>query len=99
MKIHLLPLGARFEYEGEEYVKSGPMIGSGKNGQRLIPKYAVLKPLGDGAGAAAPSATAPASAAVMQAFDTFYEKCQALVGEDRQAELAAARAAFLAALR
>jgi hypothetical protein len=43
MKIHQLPPGARFEYEGEEYVKTGPLLGTGKGGQRLIPKYAVLK--------------------------------------------------------
>ena len=47
MKIHLLPMGARFVYEGEEYVKTGPLFASGKGGQRLIPKYAVLTPLGD----------------------------------------------------
>lgn len=25
MKIHQLPMGARFEFEGEEYVKTGPL--------------------------------------------------------------------------
>ena len=45
MKIHQLPQGARFEYEDEEYVKTGPLFGTGKAGQRLIPRYAVLKPL------------------------------------------------------
>jgi uncharacterized protein (DUF1330 family) len=45
MKIHQLPMGARFEYEGAEYVKTGPQLASGAGGQKLIPKYAVLKPL------------------------------------------------------
>lgn len=43
MKIHQLPMGARFEYEGQTYVKTGPLLGAGAGGQRLIPKYAVLK--------------------------------------------------------
>lgn len=100
MKIHLIPMGTRFEYEGEEYVKSGPMIGSGKNGQRLIPKYAVLKLVGEsGASGNAAAGTVPSPAAVLQAFDAFYAKCQTLVGAELHAELAAARAEFLAALR
>lgn len=53
MKIHQLPLGARFAYEGAEYVKTGPQLASGPSGQRLIPKYAVLAPL-DGKASAAP---------------------------------------------
>ncbi|MCX7162613.1 MAG: hypothetical protein NT083_06165 [Rhodocyclales bacterium] len=32
MKIHQLPQGARFEYEGSEYVKTGPLSGTGKEG-------------------------------------------------------------------
>lgn len=38
-------MGARFEYEGVEYVKTGPQLASGPGGQKLIPKYAVLRPL------------------------------------------------------
>jgi len=30
MKIHQLPQGARFDYEGEEYVKTGPLFATGK---------------------------------------------------------------------
>lgn len=26
MKIHQLPMGARFEFEGAEYVKTGPLL-------------------------------------------------------------------------
>ena len=61
MKIHQLPLGARFEYEGQEYVKTGPLFGTGPAGQGLIPKYAVLRPLDavDASRAAAPSGTVP----------------------------------------
>ena len=45
MKLTQLPLGARFEYEGEIFTKTGPMTAaSEKGGQRMIPRYAVLKP-------------------------------------------------------
>lgn len=43
MKIHQLPMSARFEYEGHEYTKTGSRIGAGKDGQRPIPKYAAPK--------------------------------------------------------
>lgn len=100
MKIHLLPIGARFELDGEEYVKTGPMLATGKSGQRFIPKYVVLKPLADGAAeTATASGAAPAAAAVRQAFDAFYAHCRTLVPAERHAELDAARATFLAALR
>jgi len=99
MKIHQLPMGARFVFEGEEYVKTGPMVATGKSGQRLIPKYAVLKPLGDAAAApaAAPSDTLT-RASVLAAFDAFHARCEALVAEDSRGELEAARAEFFAAL-
>jgi hypothetical protein len=101
MKIHQLPPGARFEYEGEEYVKTGPLFGTGKAGQRLIPKYAVLKPL-DGVPSASVSEKKNADAlsrkAFQKAFDTFYAQCEALVPEDKQASLQAVRDGFLNAL-
>ncbi len=100
MKIHQLPLGARFEYAGEEYTKTGPLLGTGKAGQRLIPKYAVLRPL-DGAGAlqqAQPGGSVP-RAEILAAFAAFHAQCAALVPEDRRAALEAARERFLDALQ
>lgn len=95
MKIHQLPLGARFEYAGEEYVKTGPLVASGKDGQRLIPKYAVLKVLGEGA----PATPAPPQAldrkAVLAACERFHARCAACVPAERRAELDAAHADFL----
>lgn len=39
-------MGARFEYEGNVYVKTGPMTASSEQGgQRIIPRYATLRPL------------------------------------------------------
>lgn len=99
MKIHQLPHGARFEYEGEAYVKTGPLFATGKGGQRLIPKYAVLKPLG-----AIEAITGKASsgsisrAAVLDGFAAFYMDCKSLVPEDGQPKLDAARERFLKAL-
>lgn len=90
-------MGARFEYEGREYTKTGPQIGSGAGGQRLIPKYAMLKTL-DGM----PPATSPrgplARDAVLAAFERFHSACVPLVPEERRDDLAAARAEFLKTL-
>lgn len=97
MKIHQLPMGARFEYEGQEYTKTGPQIGSGAGGQRLIPKYAVLKAL-DGTPSAAPPRGPLAREAVLAAFERFHAACAPLVSEERRDALAAAHAEFLKAL-
>lgn len=97
MKIHQLPMGARFTYEGEEYVKTGPLLAAGKGGQRLIPKYALLK--AEGAHApSVPPAAAPDRQAVLAAFDAFCATCAPLIPTDRQADFAAARADFLKTL-
>lgn len=99
MKIHQLPLGARFEYEGEEYVKTGPMFATSQGGQRMIPKYAVLKPLGSAD--AAPDASQSETvlrAEVLKAFGTFYLRCAALVPEGDRGDLEAARGTFLKTL-
>jgi hypothetical protein len=100
MKIHQLPHGARFEYEGAEYVKTGPLLATGDGGrQRLIPRYAVLKPLERAEGT--PATTKPAalsSARVRSAFDEFYGDCKRLVPADGHMALAAARDRFLEAL-
>lgn len=99
MKIHQLPLGARFEFEGGEYVKTGPLVATGKAGQRLIPKYAMLKVLRDTA-TATPEKTSDtlSRAQVLDAFDTFYADCRALLAPAEQAPLASARDRFLQAL-
>lgn len=99
MKIHQLPIGARFEYDGQEYVKTGPLFGTGPAGQRLIPKYAVLRPL-DGV-AAPPEAQRSETvlrADVVTGFDTFYAQCKTLVPEDRRGALETARDSFLQTL-
>lgn len=96
MKIHQLPMGARFEFEGDEYVKTGAMSGTGNNGPRLIPRYALLKPLDN----VAPSPTHTTDDAlrrsdVLEAFRAFYNECRCLVSADNQEALNAARDHFL----
>lgn len=99
MKIHQLPDGARFEYQGEEYVKTGPLFATGKAGQRFIPKYAVLKPLGEVKGpATTPKQETLSRANVLGAFEAFYAECRRRVPADHQIALDAAREQFIRSL-
>lgn len=98
MKIHQLAKGARFEYEGEEYVKTGPLFASGKGGPRLIPKYAVLKPLDDSRTTAEGDTALVSRAMVVGAFDAFFAECTAMLPGDRESALEASRARFLKAI-
>lgn len=99
MKIHQLPDGARFVFEDEEYVKTGPMVGTRNDGrQRLIARHAVLKPLDASVVAPAAKSAVLARADVLAAFEVFAAECTRLVGEEGQAALSAARERFLKAL-
>jgi hypothetical protein len=98
MKIHQLPMGARFEYAGQTYVKSGPLVATGEGGQRLIPKYAVLKVLDGSVPVPAAPATPLARETVLAAFADYHATCAALIPQERQPALDAARAAFLKAI-
>ena len=108
MKFQMLAMGDRFEFDGKTWVKTGPLTAMSEAGeQRMIPRYAPLRPLD------APLATAREKrrvldeTAVMAAFATFYQDCaqrlaSAATDETRaeamRAELAAARERFIAAL-
>lgn len=100
MKLQHLAIGARFEYEGLVYVKTGPLTASSESGgARIIPRYATLKPV------EAPlhqekqlDLARRDSRAVRAAFDVFYETCNRLVDEGQREALAKARDDFLAAL-
>jgi hypothetical protein len=100
MKFLHLGLGARFEFEGKTYTKTGPMTASADaGGQRMIPRYADLIPL-DGA-PPPPARKTPASldaALVRAAFERFYEDAQARVDTSQRLAMAEARGRFLAAL-
>lgn len=101
MKLQHLELGARFEYEGLVYVKTGPLTASSaEGGQRVIPRYANLTPLdlpepetkGVGRGQFSRQT-------VLAAFNAFYNTCAQWVEDDKAAELESARQRFLASLR
>jgi hypothetical protein len=98
MKIHELPMGARFEYEGEEYSKTGPLFATGKGGQRLIPKYAVLRVLDGSQPVVAKAETPLVRADVRKAFDVFCDQCAELVPDANRPALQTAREAFLKVL-
>ncbi len=98
MKLQHLAIGDRFEYEGAVYVKTGPLTAaSDKGGQRVIPRSAVLAPVGSGA-AAATAEDRLERRRVLLAFEAFYADCAARVDAAGQAALATARQRFLAAL-
>ena len=89
-------MGARFEYEGLVYVKTGPLTASSDSGgQRIIPRHAVLRSLEM---SAAEGKGRLEGAVVRKAFNSFFESCKQLVGEAGQTELEQARQRFLKAI-
>jgi hypothetical protein len=100
MKFQRLPLGARFEFEGKVYTKTGPMTASGPSGeQKMIPRYAELAPLDGGAmPAQRPQPTTLKPEHVETAFDAFYSDAASLVGTDQLGVLATARERFFQTL-
>lgn len=100
MKLQHLPMGARFEYQGVVYVKTGPMMAAAESGeQKLIPRYAVLKPLDPMPAPETGPRRQLSEAAVLAAFDQFYLGCTRLVDESGRVELARARQRFLDTLK
>ena len=102
MKLQHLAIGARFEFEGRIYVKTGPLTASAEEGgQRVIPRYAVLRPLDLPEPAAAPGTNVRKldPQKVRKAFDAFYAHCCQLCPAESEAALASARTEFLQALR
>lgn len=114
MRFSQLPLGQRFELEGNRYVKTGPLLAAEEAGgkSRFIGKYVLVKPL-DGAEMAASVAVASPQTvdadAVAAAFEDFYRQARAIIDtleaeadattvSRARSDLDAARAIFLAAL-
>lgn len=101
MKLQHLPIGARFEYEGKVFVKTGPITASSEQGgQCMIPRYADLKIL------EAPVSESPAGrrgkldeTRIRAAFVEFHQTCSQLIDASAQPALEAARQKFLAALK
>ena len=90
MKIHELPMGVRFAWQGRTYVKSGPLFADGEDGRRMIPRHAVLQPL-DPMPITAPAlpATIPAEQ-VCAGVEALLADCRAQLPTDHHAQVAAA---------
>ena len=101
MKLHQLPNGTRFEFEGQVYSKTGPMTASTDDGKtRMIPRYAVLRPLeGQNLNIEAPAARQLDEKRVLEAFDQFYTVCRRVVDMADHLALEAARRKFLKSLK
>ena len=102
MKLQHLSMGARFEYEGVVYVKTGPLTASSEEGgQRIIARYAILKALDVPAVEASktPVIGRLEAVRVRTAFERFYESCERLVPEGSRGELAEARQQFFEAIK
>lgn len=98
MKLSQLPMGGRFQYEGKVFVKTGPLTASsGKGGQTMIPRSAILTPLDmppvqESKGSQTRKVT---EATLLAAFEEFYGTCTRLADEAGKLELATARQKFL----
>ncbi len=82
MKFQSFAVGARFEFEGKVYTKTGPLTAATEEGgQRMIPRSALLKPLD------APVEPSPRrgrkldEVAVMNAFEAFHGECERLLAQ------------------
>jgi hypothetical protein len=100
VKFPQLPIGERFEYQGETLVKIGPMTACNDCGgdSRLIPRSAVVIPTG------APTATPPTvptltQALVREALATWDERWRTAIGGLDEATQVALEAALVAARR
>lgn len=105
MKFQQLQVGQRFEFEGKVYVKTGPVAaaeeGAGK--QRMVPRYAVLKPVGEAPAASLKKAPKMLSKElILSLFDGFYAECTDILvrspNPEAKARLEAARQRFLESL-
>lgn len=100
MKLHDLAIGARFEYNGQVFVKTGPITAtSEEGGQQMIPRYAVLKPLDvPAAETPAPAQQKVSETAIRIAFERFYQVALRATPAAAHEDLEAARDRFLRAI-
>ncbi len=107
MKFQMLSIGDRFEFDGKEYVKTGPLTAENEGRQRMIPRFAVLKPVDLPVKQARKTDRKLDEAVVLDAFDAFVQDCTSLLqatGADKShtqawhSALNSARDRFLAEL-
>lgn len=102
MKLQYIEIGARFEYEGKIFVKTGPITAaSDDGGQRVIPRSAILKALDVPNSTPAPTGRFGRldRQSVITSFDLFYQTCTRLVETTALEELENARLVFLGSIK
>ncbi|MFZ5482867.1 MAG: hypothetical protein ACOZB0_01435 [Pseudomonadota bacterium] len=101
MKFHELPLGARFQYQGQDWVKCSPVMARTAAGeQRLIPRWTVLSPRDEAPQADPARRTIPLDAACAQAaLAIFRDESAALLARVAEAPDTDYRADLEAAYR
>ena len=78
MKFKLLSIGQKFEYEGETFVKTSPLVASNvkTSHNKMIPRYASLKLLDETGSVKQKVINEPVIAQeILNAFNTFYARC------------------------
>ena len=78
MKFKLLSIGQKFEYEGETYVKTSPLIASNlkTSHNKMIPRYVTLTLLDDtGTQEQQIKKDSVDSQEILDAFNQFYGQC------------------------
>jgi len=78
-KFTLLAIGESFEFQGEHYLKSGPLTARHltDNSQRMIPRSALVTPLGKTAPTAAETTPRQLPAEqVLEAFEHYHKGCR-----------------------
>ncbi|MHB1332178.1 MAG: hypothetical protein ACYCY1_06240 [Sulfuriferula sp.] len=75
MKFQHLPIGTQFKFEGKTYTKTSPLVAAAEDGsgQRVIPRYAMLKSVGELAHAAVVATSRQIDADKMGAALVCYE--------------------------
>lgn len=85
MKFKLLSIGQKFEYEGEVYIKTSPLVASNvsTSHNKMIPRYAMLTLL-DNSGVKKQHGKEKLVEAqkTLDSFNLFYEKCISTLEEN-----------------
>ena len=86
MKFKLLSIGQKFEYEGEIYVKTSPLIASNikTSHNKMIPRYVTLTLLDDtGTDKQQIKKDSIDSQEILDAFNLFYGQCIATLENNK----------------
>ena len=79
MKFYLLPIGEKFKYQGETYIKAGPLTASSetKGSNKLIPRSANITSVNE-SDSAIPKVIKEhqiQTSKVLEEFDTYHHYC------------------------